>query len=105
MNLQQLRVDILKEYTSIYKFCKQCCLNPSTVYMVLDNRYSGNSKAQVKRIKSALTSKKTSGELENDVFRAIKSIACVKCNTTGDCKRCDALFYAQTKEVLRIVHG
>ncbi|XPV77663.1 MAG: hypothetical protein ACNI27_07030 [Desulfovibrio sp.] len=88
---------IVEEFGSVHRFCKlHPQLNRSTVYMVLNGRYGGNTARQVLRIEDALQNKSNSTEL---IFQAIKTVACKRCSVQGSCSRCDKLFQAQAKAV------
>lgn len=98
----ELAAQIQERFGTIHKFCKQyeASLNRSTVYMVLRGVYAGNTVRQVERIESALQDRRP----EEQIFTAIKRVACSRCAVTATrCNKCDKLFTAQAKAVLEVV--
>ena len=96
-----LRDKIQAKHGSIHAFCRRMAgqLNRSTVYMVCAGSYPGNGARQATRIEEALETGETR---EGAIMKAIKKAACERCATPSPCGRCDELFWAQARAVVRI---
>jgi hypothetical protein len=99
-DIASLRCEIEGRYRTIHAFCRAAKgLNRATVYMVLAGRYPGDVERQAARIRDALNGQTG---LEAKAFRAIKSVACARCDEQRPCSRCDELFRDQARAVLQI---
>lgn len=97
--LESLRAEIVQRFGTVHCFCrKNDQLNRSTVYMILNGNYPGNTEAQLKKIKLILNTEDQS----QSVFKAIKGEACKRCAVHGKCSKCDRLFKDQANAVMKI---
>lgn len=96
----RLRADVERQYGTVYQFCRANGLPRGTTYQVLRGVYAGDMQRQLARIRAALDQQ---DQAEVLAMQALKRVACARCTRRGPCGRCDDLFRAQARAVMKTI--